>query len=129
MNVSATWSTRGQSLTGSLSNLATKAVGKIAANIYNEAVKNSPVLTGSFRSSWRMSLNLRDTTTTSGGAPGAPLPAPAELDPLPVKPGQRVIVSNSMSYAYRLEFGWSNQAPSGILRISVAAAIRRSGYV
>lgn len=129
MNVSATWSTSGPSLTGSLSNLAAKAVGKIAANIYNEAVKNSPVLTGSFRSSWRMSLNLRDTTTTSGGAPGSPLPAPAELDPLSVKPGQRVIVSNSMPYAYRLEFGWSNQAPSGILRISVAAAIRRSSYV
>ena len=129
MNVSATWSTRGQSLTGSLSNLAAKAVGRIASNIYNEAVKNSPVLTGSFRSSWRMALNLRDTSTTVGGAAGSPLSAPTEAIPLTVMPGQRVVISNSLPYAYRLEFGWSNQAPGGILRISVAAAIRRSGYV
>lgn len=129
MNVSATWSTKSNSLSGAIGNLAAKAAARVAANIYNEAVKISPVLTGSYRASWRMAAGSMDMSISKGGAVGSPMAAPAEASPLKIVVGQSIFVSNATPYAYRLEYGWSKQAPSGILRISVAAALRRSGYV
>lgn len=35
------------------------------------------------------------------------------------KDGEGYIISNNLPYAYRVETGWSTQAPSGMMRISV----------
>jgi len=35
------------------------------------------------------------------------------------KLGEGYIISNDMPYAYRVETGWSKQAPTGMMRISV----------
>lgn len=129
MIVSATWKVNNDTLSGSISNLAVKAVRQLASKIYIDAINTSPVYTGSYRASWRMSAGLRDMSTTVGGSPGSPLPPP-EMGQAPViKAGQKIVVSNSIPYAYVIEYGHSNQAPGGVLRLAVASAIRRSGYV
>ncbi len=35
------------------------------------------------------------------------------------KPGQTIWILNSLPYAKRLEYGWSKQAPGGMVRLAV----------
>lgn len=75
---------------------------------------------GRFKNNWQLgigSLNTdtgRDASSSGNGALkafGATIKA--------WKPGQTIYLTNSMAYAYRLEHGWSKQAPSGMVRLAV----------
>ena len=39
--------------------------------------------------------------------------------------GQNFYLSNNLPYSHRLEFGWSGQAPNGMLRLSIAELQQR----
>lgn len=92
-----------------------------AERLFGEFVARSPVYTGSFRASWRVSVNGIDESITKGGSPEAPLPAPVFPGiPKHFKLGDTVVISNSQPYALRLENGWSKQAPAGIVKVTLA---------
>jgi len=82
------------------------------------SVKNmSPVDTGRFRANWNVSYGSIDYRTSNAtDAAQAQVQVNKALT-LPV--GGIVYMANSLPYARRLEYeGWSNQAPSGMVRVS-----------
>lgn len=78
----------------------------------------SPVDTGAFRGNWLSATgapsyryDLSDTSDKIG-------PLRAEVNSLTM--GEASYFSNSLPYAERLENGWSQQAPAGVVRLAVA---------
>lgn len=119
MTAKVVWKSDINRLMGQIGDLSVKVTQKMGQEIFTGVVSRSPVRTGSFRSSWRMSLHAPDITTTEGGAPGAPLSAPSTPTASGMKVGDKLFVTNSVPYSYRLEYGWSDQAPSGVLRVTI----------
>lgn len=94
---------------------------QVSFKLFSAVIKASPVDTGRFRMNWQ----------ASGG-----LPASGELPGLD-KEGNTAVarakdfidksvywedftLTNNLPYAERLEYGWSNQAPQGMVRVNVA---------
>lgn len=95
---------------------------KLVLSIGTSLIMKSPVDTGRFRANWFFGLGapspevqpeLMDKTG------GASLDRIAESLPM-VQFGQVIWLSNNLPYARRLEYGWSKQAPEGMVRITVA---------
>jgi hypothetical protein len=73
---------------------------------------------GQFRANWNTSINAVDTSTTKATAAGTAT-ANAHKALENYKLGDKIIISNSLPYAFRLEYeGWSGQAPRGVVRMS-----------
>ncbi|UJM15213.1 hypothetical protein [Pseudomonas juntendi] len=79
-------------------------------------VEGTPVDTGFARGSWQPSLNSGTTTGT-----GEPLSQLA-LVTAQMQAGDRFFFLNNTRYILRLEYGWSQQAPNGMVRIALAQA-------
>lgn len=114
---SSGWPTR-----ASLDELAEAEVKEYIGTIFRAAVKLSPVYTGAYRASWRVSFNDVREDVTAGGPPEAPRRGAAFRWPKGFKLGDDVIVSNNQPYAELIEYGWSKQAPYGVLRLAIAQA-------
>jgi len=103
---------------------------KVAQNslmrIGGAIVAKSPVDSGRFKNNWMSAYGAPDESTTNsfaktklGEGRGAVVGRlKAKLDLLDT--GQFFYFTNSLPYAERLEYGWSQQAPSGMVRLSVA---------
>lgn len=128
MSAKVYWKSDIHSLMGRIGDLTVKAAKKMGEEIFTGVVNKSPVRTGSFRASWRMSLHAPDISVTIGGAEGAPLIPPSTPSAPSMKLGDTLFISNSLPYSYRLEYGWSDQAPSGVLRVTVQS-LGGLGYV
>ncbi len=99
---------------------------KVAQNslmrVGGSIVAKSPVDTGRFRANWLSAYGAADTDTSelidkSGSQAIGRLDA--KLNGLAV--GQVFHFTNSLPYAERLEYdAWSQQAPAGMVRLSVA---------
>ena len=95
-------------------------VRKTAFELQGMMIDMSPVDTGRFRSNWAVGLGAINTSTdaapdkTGDSAKGR---AQAALQGW--KPGQTIYLSNSLPYALRLERGWSQQAPYGMVRLTM----------
>lgn len=87
-----------------------------------QIVERSPFDTGRFRANWQFSvggpdLTITDETDKTGEPTKARIKAQVQL----IKAGPTVYLTNSLPYAYRLEFeGWSSQAPNGMVRVTLA---------
>lgn len=97
---------------------------KATADLFGAVVRRSPVDTGRFRANWNVGYGNPDYTVTastdqSRGTSEA-------LKPLALPVGGVVFLSNGLVYARRLEYGYSQQAPGGMVRVSAAEF---SGYV
>lgn len=95
-------------------------VRRAALDIGGQLVDRSPVDTGRFKNNWQTGIGGIDKSTSAAadlGGAGAMARLAAQVAAW--KPGQSIFVSNSLPYAYRLETGWSKQAPSGIVRLTV----------
>jgi hypothetical protein len=106
----------------------------VVLNLDKSMVMKSPVDTGRFRANWNIGIgsvdsNTSDATDISGS--GAISKAVAELNSFKVN-GQIIYITNSLPYAYRLEYeGWSSQSPQGMVRITLAelsGILRQAAY-
>lgn len=104
-----------------LEDLAEDGVKELAGRIFRAAVRFSPVYTGAFRASWRVSFGEARTDVTAGYAPEAPIRGAYFRWPRGFKLGMDVVISNNQPYAEFLEDGGSSQAPGGVLRVAVAS--------
>lgn len=88
--------------------------GKVALELLGSLVEKSPVDTGRFKANW----------TISDIKPGSVIPDPADgIEALKsFRPGNSIFISNNLPYARKLEYGWSKQAPSGMVRLTVQEA-------
>lgn len=93
----------------------------VSLKLFSAIIKASPVDTGRFRGNWQ----------TTGATPASGLIA--GVDPTGNKavnsaatfitnaPGwDTFTVTNNLPYAERLEYGWSKQAPVGMVRVNIA---------
>lgn len=114
--ISSDWTTVAQ-----LEEIFEDEVKKIAGDIFRACVQLSPVYTGAYRASWRLSFNTPREDTTKGYTPMAPIRGASFRWPAGFKLGDEVIISNNVPYAELIEYGWSNQAPFGVLNLAVTA--------
>ena len=103
---------------------------KVAQNslmrVGGSIIAKSPVDSGRFKNNWLAAYGAPDTSTTEnvaktsiGEGRGAVYERyKAKLSGL--DDGQVFYFTNSLPYAERLEYGWSEQAPAGMVRLSVA---------
>lgn len=95
-------------------------VRKVGIDIYSQIIMKSPVDTGRFRANWVVGSSAIGTTTTATDPGGAKTIAAGSQKIMKVQLGQSIWLSNSLPYARRLEYGWSQQAPSGMVRLTIA---------
>ena len=96
------------------------AVRKIALEMFRRIILKSPVDTGRFRGNWQIAigsvpdgtLELDDKTGTATIAKGAAIA-------LGMNAGDIVYFANNLPYARRLEEGYSQQAPAGMVALTV----------
>lgn len=94
-------------------------VKNIVLAAYYTLVDRSPIDTGRFSSNWQLGVgDINRTTTDATTVPALSVPD--------IALGQTVYLTNSLPYAVRLEHGWSDQAPQGIVAIT-AAELRHGG--
>lgn len=90
---------------------------RVAKNSFSFAGKKiirlSPVDTGRFKENWLTAIGQANTSID--------LPSGFGLTPTVklLRPGDTIFFTNSLPYAFRLEFGWSGQAPLGMVRITI----------
>ncbi len=99
------------------------AVRNSVVAIGTDLVTGSPVDTGRFRANWRAGLDEIDRTTDDkidkvGQVSIDRIRATADT----MKIGDVVYLTNSLHYALALEYGWSRQAPFGMVRVTCARA-------
>lgn len=95
-------------------------VGRTATfQLFNAVQMRSPVDSGRFRGNWQFSKDVIPTGALSrldtSGASAQQEAMRAMSSPL----GGVVYFVNNLPYARRLEYGYSQQAPQGMVRISV----------
>ena len=91
---------------------------KATYDLFRAVVLKSPVDTGRFRSNWNVTASIPSFTYSE--STNASRADSETLKALTLPVGGVVYLSNGLPYANRLEYGYSNQAPSGMIRTSVA---------
>ena len=92
---------------------------KVALDLFSKVTLRSPVDTGRFRGSWALS----DSEPAGGALPPGQYPADAAAQNITAEfrhPYDSSWVVNNLPYGLALEFGRSDQAPVGMVRISMA---------
>jgi len=96
----------------------TQVVRVATFNLFQSVINLSPVDTGRFRANWNMSYQEPDFGTSDTNDEGRGLQEAAKA--LTFSIGDVAYLCNGLPYAQRLEYGWSQQAPGGMVRISGA---------
>jgi hypothetical protein len=91
-------------------------VRKATFTVFSKVNLKSPVDTGRFRHNWNVSQGTVDTTTTEGTDQTRAAAQIAKVWTLPL--GGVTYMANSLPYAARLEHGYSQQAPQGMVKLS-----------
>lgn len=111
-------------------------VRKVAFEVFSGCIQKSPVDTGRFKSNWLVAINSIPTGTvgfakdderektgrkTQGRSDfvGGPTITKVETVTLGAKAGDVIYLVNNLEYARALEYGHSQQAPAGMVRLSI----------
>ena len=101
---------------------AGEVVASAALEIFRDTVTATPVDTGAARSNWRLTVDAVDTSSDKTST-GTENQAQATGTISAVISGQTqytfISISNNLPYIRRLEYGYSGQAPTGMLRNSL----------
>lgn len=92
-------------------------IRKVSIDMGRKMVQGSPVDTGRFKSNWMYGNGGINMFT--GAEPGSDPMAAIEAGINAWTPGTVIYITNSMPYARRLEYGWSQQFPQGMVRLTV----------
>lgn len=98
-----------------------KVMRQVAIKLFSAIIKASPVDTGRFRMNWMASggtpaFGVTDATDKSGNiAIGN-----ATSFVLKATDWREFTLTNNLPYAQRLEYGWSQQAPQGMVRTNIS---------
>ena len=92
---------------------------KVTFDLFKAVVMRSPVDTGRFRGNWFLSAGVASTQTGRAADKSGSTAIAQASQALTTPLGGAVYFTNSLPYAVRLEYGWSGQAPTGMVRITV----------
>lgn len=91
---------------------------KITFDLFSKVNLRSPVDTGRFRGNWNVSYGVPDVSFTDNTNQNRATAEISKALTLPV--GGVTWMANGLPYAARLEYGYSQQAPAGMVRVSVS---------
>lgn len=93
----------------------------IALEALRRVIQKSPVAEGRFRGNWQAALSVRPDGVLDVVDPdGAATLAEGSRNISQLKPYEVVFLANNVPYARKLEDGYSQQAPAGVVGITVA---------
>lgn len=91
-----------------------------ALELGGQMIDRSPVDTGRFKNNWVTATGAADHSASAGAdQSGARSTSMLSEKVAGWKPGQTIWILNNLPYAQRLEYGWSKQAPGGMVRRAV----------
>jgi hypothetical protein len=98
-----------------------EALQEVVIELGNSLIRMSPVDTGRFRGNWQFSIGgppsgTLPSTDPSGNETSAKIVGESIL----FKAGETAYIVNNLPYAIPLEYGHSDQAPGGMVRITLA---------
>lgn len=107
-----------QKITGQLPGAIVK---KIAFDIWRKLILKTPVDTGRARAGWGLSIGQPVVTVSAKSEypKGSTAPEPPLPDMGGINGKQTVWILNAVEYIERLEDGHSDQAPAGMVRLSL----------
>ncbi len=98
-----------------------RVVQYIEEQMFAEIVYSSPHDTGLFRGNWRVSIGSVNANTYSTLDYSGKSTVALGKSVIKSKPaGSVTYMINNLPYARALEYGWSGQAPQGMVRLAVA---------
>ncbi|MGV8864099.1 MAG: HK97 gp10 family phage protein [Pseudomonas sp.] len=108
-----------------------KIVRAATIDLFSGVIKSTPVDTGRAQGAWATSVGAPSSATPDREGDAAAI---AEVvATTPAGAGQETYLSNALPYIERLENGWSDKAPAGMVTINmdrvskiVAAAIEKN---
>lgn len=95
------------------------AIKRLAFGLFRDIVLMSPVNTGRFRANWALTLGSPDLTAGPADLPSYPRPQIPLSELGSWEEGETIYIANGVPYGPRLEDGWSDQAPQGMVRLSI----------
>ena len=98
-----------------------KAMRQVSIKLFSAIIKASPVDTGRFRMNWMASGSAPSSGTTDATDKSGNIAiGNATSFVLKATDWREFTLTNNLPYAQRLEYGWSQQAPQGMVRINVS---------
>lgn len=95
------------------------AVRKIALDVFTEVILMSPVDTGRFRGNWQVAIgDVPAGTLEIEDKDGTATISKVQAATMGLEVGQTIYLINNLPYAQALEFGSSQQAPGGMVRLA-----------
>lgn len=96
------------------------AVRKIALELFSRVILRSPVDTGRFRGNWMVAIgSIPSGTLDLNDKSGTATVSKATAATAGVKGGDVIYLVNNLPYGPRLEDGYSEQAPAGMVDLTV----------
>lgn len=98
-----------------------KVMRQVSIKLFSAIIKASPVDTGRFRMNWMASGGTHTSGTTDAtDKSGNTATGNATSFVLKAPDWREFTLTNNLPYAQRLEYGWSQQAPQGFVRVNVS---------
>lgn len=92
----------------------------VSLKLFSAIIKASPVDTGRFRGNWQTTGVTPATGLIAGVDPTGNKAVNSAATFITNAPGwDTFTLTNNLPYAERLEYGWSKQAPTGVVRVNV----------
>ncbi|MFD1944733.1 HK97 gp10 family phage protein [Paradevosia shaoguanensis] len=96
------------------------AIRKIALDVFSEVIMMSPVDTGRFRGNWQVAIGrIPQGTLELDDKAGIATISKVQAEAMNLSAGQVIYLVNNLPYAGQLEYGYSSQAPNGMVRLTV----------
>jgi hypothetical protein len=100
---------------------ANQIMRKVSIDAMSRLILRSPVDTGRFRANWIATLDAPTSETVVAFDPNGSATIEANAAAISdVEVGQSVFITNNLPYSERLENGYSDQAPNGMVRLTAA---------
>ena len=94
---------------------------QVSFKLFSAVIKASPVDTGRFRMNWQTAGAVAPSGVIDGTDKGGTAAiGDAASYIFAASDWNEFTLTNNLPYAERLEYGWSNQAPQGFVRVNVA---------
>lgn len=104
---------------------ADKTVRAVLVSLTNGVVLRTPVDTGRARANWQASVGSSIGGTTDKNDPSGSGAISAAQASITEAPGKVWFLANNLPYISELEYGSSQQAPGGMVRLTILEITRR----
>lgn len=101
----------------------TEVLQKVALDLFTQIVLKSPVRTGRFRNNWYPAIGTISGEMNISAMDPAGSASLSRIQSVVSQfgPNKVIYMSNNLPYANKLEYGYSRQAPVGMVRVSIAS--------